>query len=249
MKNQIILWLCSIIAVFLIGYVKNVTSEYYPVTGTFGIEGYKVSYKLDKETFDQTSYKNIVISDIKELKGKIIWYKEDVLYESTFQEIDKGLECEIPSLKPRENVTYKLILNYKKSTYRIPEKDFVKLTFWRNIPSPINILYFVFLYGAMVLSIRSLLELFNENKNLKKFAFINVALLIVLTSIIYPLKSSYKLGAINNYVPPISDLLSPVLILILLLWIAGAILLFKTKYSKLTTILLVSANVVLFFLL
>ncbi len=137
MKNQVILWLSSIIIVFLIGYVKNVTYKYYPVTGTFGIEGYKVSYKLDQETFDQSSYKNIIISDIKGLTRKLIWFKEDERNELTFRKIDKRLVCEIPILKPGQKITYKiLILNYKNRTYKIPEKDFVRLTFWGNIPSP-----------------------------------------------------------------------------------------------------------------
>lgn len=249
MKNQIILWLSSIIIVFLIGYVKNVTYKYYPVTGTFGIEGYKVSYKLDQETFDQSSYKNIIISDVKGLTGKLIWFKEDERNELTFREIDKGLVCEIPIFKPGQKITYKLILNYKNRTYKIPEKDFVRLTFWGNIPSPVNILYFIFMYGGLILSIRCLLELFNDKKNLKKYAFITSALFIILTSIIFPLRSSYKLGAINTYVPPFTDLLSPVLLVILLLWIVGTILLFSKKYSGAITIILVSTTVVLFFFL
>ncbi|MCW8803188.1 MAG: hypothetical protein OQK57_02230 [Ignavibacteriaceae bacterium] len=249
MKNQIILWLSSIVIVFLIGYIKNITDKDYPITGTFGIEGCKVSYKLDKETFDQSSYKNIVISDIKGLTGKLIWIKEDERNEITFHEIERGLVCEIPSLKPGQKITYKLILNYNERTYKIPEKDFVRLTFWGNIPFPVNILYLILMYGGMILSIRCLLELFNEQKNLKKYAFITSALFIILTAIIFPLRNSYKLGAINSYVPPITDLLSPVLLVILLLWIVGTILLFSKKYSGVITVLLVSATVVLFFFL
>lgn len=249
MKNQIILWLSSAIIVFLIGYIRSVTYEYYPVTGTFGIEGNKVSYKLDKETFDQSSYRNIVISDIKELKGKLIWFDKDEQNELTFREIDRGLTCEIPSLKPGQKIAYKLILNYKNKIYNIPEKDFVSLTFWGNIPYPVNILFFILLYTGLIMSIRCLLELFNNKKNLKKYSFITSALFIILTAIIFPLRNSYKLGAINSYVPPITDLISPVLMVTLLLWIVGTILLFNKKYHGAITILLVSATVVLFFFL
>ena len=64
MKNQIILWLSSLVLTFLIGYFKNVTDTNFPITGTFGIEGNKVSYKLDKVSYDKTVYKNIIISGI-----------------------------------------------------------------------------------------------------------------------------------------------------------------------------------------
>jgi hypothetical protein len=59
MKNAIILWLSCLILVFLIGYIKSITDKDYPITGTFGIEGKKVSYKLDKISFDKDYYKNI----------------------------------------------------------------------------------------------------------------------------------------------------------------------------------------------
>ena len=107
MKNEIILWLSSIVIVFLIGYVKNVTDKDYPITGTFGIEGKKVSYKLDKVSYDKSYYKNIIISDIKGLKGKLIWIQDDVQNESVFNEIDRGLECEIPKIKPGQKIKYK----------------------------------------------------------------------------------------------------------------------------------------------
>ena len=249
MKNEIILWLSSMVIVFLIGYVKNVTDKDYPITGTFGIEGKKVSYKLDKVSSDKSSYKNIIISDIKGLEGKLIWIQEDVKNENVFNAIDRGLECEIPKLKPGQKIKYKIILNYLDRRYEIPEKDFVTLTFWGNIPSPVNILNFILLYGGLLLSLRCLLELFNKNKNLKKYVVITCILFITLTIIIHPLYNSYKLGALNNYIPLITDLLEPNFAGVTLLWIAGTILIFYKKNINTVTIFITSATIVLFFLL
>jgi hypothetical protein len=249
MKNEIILWLSSIVIVFLIGYIKNVTDKDYPITGTFGIEGKKVSYKLDKVSYDKSLYKNIIISDIQGLEGKLFWIKDDTKYETTYKEIERGLECVIPKLKPGQKIKYKVILTYLEKTYEIPEKDFVTLTCWGNIPSPVNILHFILLYGGLLLSLRCLLELFNKNKNLKKYTVITCILFITLTTIIHPLYNSYKLGAINNYIPPVTDLIEPILLLILFLWIAGTILIFNKKYINTVTIFITSATIVLFFLL
>jgi hypothetical protein len=55
------------------------------------------------------------------------------------------------------------------------------------------------------------------------------------------------LGAINNYIPPIPDLIEPVLLMILILWIAGTILLFFNKFTRIVTILITAATIVLFF--
>ena len=247
MKNDIILWVSSILIAFLIGYIKNVTDKDYPVTGTFGIEGKKVSYKLDRVSFDKTSYKNIIISDVKGVSGILIRLEDHEQKETAFKEIDRGLECEIPKLKPGEKTYYKVILNYADKQFVIPKEEFVALTFWGNIPSPVNILHFTLLYGVLLISIRSLLELFNKNKKLKKYAIVACIFFITLSTIINPLRNSYKLGAINNYVPQVTDLLQPALLLMLLIWLLGSILVFNRKYVEITTIFVVVVTVVLFF--
>jgi len=247
MKNEIILWLSSILLVFLIGYIKNVTDKDYPITGTFGIEGKKVSYKLDKVSFDKTSYKNIIISDVKGVSGTLIRIQDHEQKETAFKEIDRGLECEIPKLKPGKKTYYKVVLNYADKTFEIPKEEFVALTFWGNIPSPVKILYFILLYGGLLMSIRSLLELFNKHKNLKRYAIVACTLFITLSAIINPLRNSYKLGAINSYVPQVTDLLQPALLLILLIWIVGTILIFNKKYMRTVTIFVAAVTVVLFF--
>ena len=249
MKNQIILWLSSLVILFLIGYVKNVTSQDYPITGTFGIEGRKVSYKLDRVSFDKTSYKNIIISDIKGVQGKLIWSKNDLQYESEFKEIDRGLTVEIPNLKPGQQIKYKVILTHLDKRFEIPEKDFVTLTFWGNIPSPVNIINYILLYAGLLMSIRCVLELFDNNKNLKKFIVIVCIFFITLTILIHPLYNSYKFGAINKKIPNILELLEPFYLVIMLLWVICAVIIFNKKYVSIVTIFISSATILLYFLL
>ena len=249
MKNQIILWLSSLVVVFLIGFVKSVTDEEYPITGTFGIDGYKVSYKLDKVSYEKSTYKSIVLSDIKGVTGKIIWFRDDERYETEMIEIDRGLVGEIPILKAGQKINYKIVLEHKNKTYEIPKHDFVTLTFWGNIPSAVKILHFILLYGGMLILIRSSLELFNQNKNLKKFILIASTLFLILTIIINPLRNTYKLGALNNYVPPVFDLLEPNYLIISALLIAGTILIFNNTFQRIITIITTSAVIMIFFLI
>jgi len=247
MKNEFILWFCSVILVFLIGYIKNITDKDYPITGTFGIEGKKVSYKLDKISYHKKTYKNIIISDISGIQGELIWVKDGKQHEASYKEVGKGLECEIPRLNPGKQINYKVVINYGERTFEIPQDGFATLTFWGNIPSGVNWLTFILLYGGIFMSFRCLLELFNKNKNLKKYAVITTTLFLTLTSIIIPLRNSYKLGAINSFVPPIIDLIEPILLAILFLWIAGTVLLFYKKSIRLVTIIITSVTFILFF--
>lgn len=248
MKNQIILWLSTFIILFLIGYIKNITDKDYPITGTFGIEGNKVSYKLDKVSYDKLSYKNIIISDIKGVTGKFIWFQNDVQYERDMTEIDRGLIVELPVLKASQKLNYKVILSYKDKAYELPENEYVTLTFWGNIPAAVETLYFITLYCSMLMTLRGALELFNENKKLKKYITITSLLFITLTIIINPLYNSYKLGAINHYVPKVTDLLEPTLIILSLAWISGVILIFNRKFILSITVTITLFSIIVFFL-
>ena len=227
MKIELVLRFSSIILVFLIGYIKNITDKDYPITGTFGIEGKKVSYKLDKISYDKTSYKNIIISDISGIKGKLIWAKDGKQHEVSYKQVGRALECKISRFSPGQHINYKVVLTYEEKTFEIPVDGLTTLTFWGSIPSGVKTLTFIFLYGGLLMSFRCLLELFNNKKNVKKYAVITCTLFLTLSSIIIPLRNSYKLGAINSYVPKITDLIEPSLIVILFFWIAGTILLFK----------------------
>ena len=247
MKNEIILWISSLILVFLISYFKNVTSPDYPITSTVGIEGKKVSYKLDKVCFEKQFYKNIILSDVEELTGKLIWIKDNIRFEREYKKIDRGLECSIPILKPGKRIKYKVELTYGEKTFEIPSEGYVTLTFWGNIPSAENGLVFIFLFGGLFISIRCLLEIFNKNKNLKKYAVTVCSFFLILNSIIIPLRNSYKLGAINSYVPQVLELIDPYLLLILFLWIAGTIFFFYKKFTHQVLIIVTLTTVVLYF--
>jgi hypothetical protein len=248
MKNEIILWLSSLIIVFIIGYIKNVTDKDYPVTGTFGIEGKKVSYKLDKVSFDKTSYKNIIISDIKGVEAKILFIEDGQRKNISYEVIDRGLKVEIPKLKPGKKIEYKVMINYNDKDFEIPKNGYVTLTFWGNIPAPISILNFILLYAGLLMSIRNLLESFTKVSNLKKFVFITCTLFIIFIIILYPLYNTYKLGAINHFVPPFSDLVNPLLTLILGVWIIAAVFIFNKKYIRTVTTLATCATVLVYFL-
>lgn len=249
MKNQIILWLSSFVILFVIGYIKNITDKDYPMTGTFGIEGYKVSYKLDKVSYNKLTYRNIIISDIKGVTGKFIWLQDDKKYEMNMNETERGLVIEIPVLKAGQQINYKVVLSYKNKTYEIPESGYVTLTFWGNIPSSVETLYFILLYCGILISLRGALELFNQNKNLKKYIIITCSLFISLTIIINPLYNSYKLGALNHYVPKVTDLLETSMLILSLVWIVGAVLIFNRKFTKTITMLMTTATIIIFFLL
>jgi hypothetical protein len=247
MKQQLILWISSIILTFLIGYTKNVTDANYPVTGTFGIEGQKVSYKLDKVHYGIEPYKLIVLTELNGLKGKCIWKSNGKSMIIPLTKDVINYSAEITSQTPRSKVDYKIILSYKDKVYEIPKDSNVKLTFYGKIPASVNFLHFILLYGGILFAIRAILEIFNDKKLIKKYSVITTSIFILLTAIINPLRSSYKLGAINNYIPSITEIIEPLLVVLLLIWITGSVMIFYKRFVVVTAVILFLSTLIIYF--
>jgi hypothetical protein len=247
MKPQLILWISSIVLTFLIGYTKNVTDKSYPVSGTFGIEGQKVSYKLDKVHYGKEPYKLIILTELEELKGKCVWKFNS---ENVIVPLSKGENnyyAEIPPQKPLSTIDYKVIITHNSKVYEIPLKSNVEMTYYGKIPGSISLLHFILLYGGILFAIRGTLEIFNEKKLIKKYSVLTISIFILLTAIINPLRNSYKLGAINNYIPGITEIIEPLLVVLLLIWITGSVMIFYNRFVAATAAILFLSTLIIYF--
>jgi hypothetical protein len=249
MKQQFILWISAIILTFVIGYIKNVTDEHYPITGTFGIEGQKVSYKLDKVHYGEKPYKVIILTELEKLSGKCIWKSNSGSGNVPLKKNDDSYCADIPSQNPLSKIEYKLVIRHDDKIYEIPKDSTVEMIFYGKIPAAVNFLHFILLYGGILLAIRTALEIFNEKKLIKKYSVITTSVFILLTAIINPLKSSYKIGAINNFIPGISDIIEPLLIALVIIWIVGMVLIFYNKFVTATTTALFVLTITVYFFL
>jgi len=239
-KQSFILWISSIVIVFVISYINTITSDNYPITGTIGVEGKKVSYRFEKVYYGNGEYYFSVRSDFPDLTGKYFFKpKDDSVW--TLRELVKDkflLTGVLPKQKPEVILQYYAELIFNNKSINIPDNRIVQITYYGEIPIVVNLLQFFFLYGGLILAIRTGLESFNNNLKTKKFAVMFLIIFLTLNVLINPLYLSYKYGFINHSVPPIERLFSLSEILILLLWIITAIVLFnrpKFKYTSLSS--------------
>lgn len=232
MKESFILWLSSIIILFLLSYFKSVFGEYYPVTGTFSIDGQKISYKLDKVEYGD-NYKLLVRTDYENLEGQVIVNSDKVKnYTIELNKSDNILFAEINKKIAGNNFSYSLILKGKEKVYRIPKEGETKFIFYGKIPNMLNWLYMLFLYSGLILIIRSGLEQFKTNRRTKNFLVITSIVLLTFLMMINPLYLSYKFEYINKSIPPIQDLFPINFLIITILWIVVTVFVFLKKRDK-----------------
>ncbi len=232
MKETVILWLSSLVIVFLLSYFKSVFGEYYPITGTFSIEGQKITYKVDKVEYGNT-YKLLVRSDYENLDGEVVITsdaKRD--YRIKLNKADKILFAEINKKVVGNNFSYSLSLTGNNKVYRIPKDGEINFTFFGKIPKMVEWLYLIFLYSGLVLMIRTGLEHFKTNRRTKNFLVLTSIVWLTFLMMINPLYLSYKYEYINKSIPPIQNLFPINFLIITTMWLAVTVFVFLKKNDK-----------------
>lgn len=236
MKHSLILWASALFLTFISGYIQSGTSEFYPVTGTIGIDEKKVSYRFEKIFNDKGNYRFIIRTDIPEIKAVVKWkLLDDADWNSIEMRNDTAaLIGEIPGQNAGEKIIYFAEIMYNEHKYSVPDKP-VTLLFQGYLPSMISFLSSFALFGGLLLSFRtglSALGGFNENQKIKKLSLFTIGFFFVYTIAVTPLRKSYELDAINKKVIPITSLFDLQSILLFLLWITAMIVVFKLKNPK-----------------
>ncbi len=233
MKHSLILWSASLLLTFLTGYLHSGTSEYYPVTGTIGIDGKKVSYRFEKIYKGEDNYQFIIRTDNNDIRVIMKWKKEndDNWRNVEMKPVDNALISEIPLQKANEKILYYAEIKKGNESYSIPDKP-VSLLFLGNVPSMIGFLSSFSLFGGLLLSFRTGLEFFNEHQKIKKLSLFTVTFFFVYSIAVTPLQKSYEFNAINHKILQISSLFDVYSLILFSVWIIGMIVLFKVKNQK-----------------
>lgn len=236
-KQNIILWISAGAIVFLSFYIQKITSRDYPLTGVISIGNSELLYRLEKTALADEEIKILIQTDNKNLTGILEWKTTEKDLQLINMSYSNGTySAAIPPQKVGENIFYRITFKQSGESKTIPSNNFIQLKILGKIPSMLNFYYFLFLILGMLLAVRTGLEYFNTHHKIKKLAFITIFFFFGFL-IFTPLKLSYEIGAINHFVPNITDLFNLQPILFLMLWIISTIAIFRTKHLNIISLL------------
>ena len=235
MKQSIILWTAAAVITFVAGFLQSRLSGDYPVSGSFGIEGKEIGYKLDRVSYGDTDYRFSLRSEIKNLKGTVNWRPAGTGKWESSELSDSGeiISGKIPAQKPLTKVEYYAAVNYNGKSYNIPRNNKpVTLTFYGNVPSSISFYYWFTLLGLVMMSVRTGLEYFHHPGKIKKLNVFTLIFAVVNVFAFHPLRTTYKLGAVGKTVIPLTEMFQFSSVLLVITWIITTALIFNTKNNK-----------------
>ena len=247
MKKNIILWLATLIIIFLAGYLHNAAGPYYPVSGTIGIENKMVTFKFDKIYRGNDSYNLIIKSDVKDIKAFLLWrdvsdksitanpYANQfapVWHREVMTDSEYFIKGKIPKHNPHEKVAYRMELNYNGKQYFLPEDKPVTIMFLGHVNSMVMQIFYFVLFGGLILAVRTGLEAFKNNHRIGMYTIFTLIFFFLNAVCVVPLKSTYELNAINHFVPTVSSLITYQSFSLFILWIIGLFLIFHFKGNR-----------------
>ena len=247
-KQSFILWSASIVIIFVIMYISNITSENYPVTSTFSIDGKKISYRFERIHYGSDSVKIIIRNDLPDLKGRLFWKinRDTALYSSEMKINRDLITGVLPPLSPGGSMVYHAKLFYRDKSFILPPSIKPKLIFYGKIPPMLNILEFTLLYIFLIFAVRSGLSWFDGSKGIKKFGISTLVYLVIFIMSTNPLYLSYKFGFINHSIPLIKQLFYSTDLITLVLWIITLLIIFQWKRFNYLLIIVSIITLILF---
>lgn len=242
-------WLVAVILTIAFAYYQRVSGPTYPIKDKISINNQTVNFKLLR-TWGGDSDARIEIEvppsvsgeyTYKRYKSNDEWTKIPMLREGNL------LIASLPHQPPAGKITYQITLAQGNSTYILTQEPVV-IRFKGEVPTWILILHVIFIFGAMLLTIRTAFEAIFKRKNVFLFTKITMFFWLVGGLIFGPIMQEYAFGALWTGWPFGHDLTDNKTLVAMIFWIIAYFKLRKDHANRLWPIIAASVMLIVFFI-
>ena len=196
MKRSTTLWIIAFCLTVAVAVYQRVTGPTHPVKENITFETVKVKCNFDRNHSGEGDQLVKVELSSNDFEGNLYWKRFNTDDEWSVVKMKKGngtLTAHLPHQPPAGKLVYKINLIGKYSHIDIPEEPVVT-RFKGAVPIFFLAPHILFMFVAMLLAIRSGLELFNKEAQLKLLTISTVATLFVGGLILGPIAQKYAFG-------------------------------------------------------
>jgi hypothetical protein len=234
MKRNILLWVLAFIITVLVAVYQRVTGPTYPLTGKYTFVGKEFKYKLLR-SYGEKSDCEITIETDKDINGYLFYkrYKTKDEYTKVPMVNKNGkLSGYLPYQPPAGKLQYFIEIYKDDAKLIIPEKKNVVIRFKGSVPTFVLIIHVIFMFGAMLLSVRTGLEYFNKSPKFKALTFFTLVFLFIGGFILGPIVQKYAFDVFWSGFPFGHDLTDNKTVITFLAWLIAFFMYKKSKQPK-----------------
>lgn len=179
--RRIILWILAFLITAGSAVYQRVTGPTYPKKGEVQLAGKKIKYKLERSHVSNSNYLVEIETNDPQIQGELYWrpYQNKGEFNSVKMTGDKILRAELPARKPLEKWEYFVRLSKGSEEVTLPGPNVLVIRFKGDVPLWVLIPHIIAMFGAMLLSTRTALEVFNKPAKFYKLTLWTLGFLFV----------------------------------------------------------------------
>jgi len=242
MKRTILLWVIAVVITLVSAIYQRMTGPTYPLSGEVKINEKTINYKLIRSQGGEEDAIIKIATHDDSIEGILYWkrFKTDDEFIAVPMDYENGeLIASLPNQPKAGKLEYYVELNNVK----IPAEQNVVIRFKGDVPIWILIPHVIAMFGAMLLSTRTGLEIFRKEKdNLLKLTYWTLGFLLIGGFLLGPAVQLYAFDAWWTGFPFGMDLTDNKTLIALIVWLTA---LFMYKKSSRPRVWALGASIVM----
>ena len=234
MKFSITLWIIAFILTLAIAVYQRITGPTHPVKESTTLNGTEVYVTFDRSHGGEGDQPVIVEVNSNNLNGNLYWKRfktKDDWNIVKMKKEEKTLTAFLPHQPPAGKLEYFVKIISENSEAYFPAKPIVT-RFKGAVPDFILIPHIIFMFGAMLLALRTAMEIFRKQPKFKVLTIVTVVVLGIGGMILGPIVQKYAFGEFWTGFPNGTDLTDNKTLIAFIGWLIALVAVIKAKKQK-----------------
>ncbi len=235
MRQSTLLWILAFLITAGSAIYQRLTGPTYPLTGSVRIDTASVTYRLDRSHGGDGDHEVSLATGTPAITGLLEWkrHKTDDRWTVVPMAFSDGtLRGFLPHQPPAGKLDYRILLQHGTEEVVIPEIGGVVIRFKGDVPLFILIPHVIAMFGAMLFSTRTGLEIFRAQPRCRGLTYWTLGFLAVGGMILGPIVQKYAFDAFWTGWPFGYDLTDNKTLIALVAWIVAAIAIPKVRNPR-----------------
>jgi len=234
MKSSITLWIIAFVLTLAIAFYQRVTGPTHPVKESVTLNGTEVKAKFERSHGGESDQPVVVELSSNKLDGFLYWKRYKTSDDWNIVKMSKEertLTAYLPHQPPAGKLEYFVKISDENSEAFLPTKPIVT-RFKGAVPDFILIPHIIFMFAAMLLALRTGIEIFRKEPKFKTLTFVTVIVLGIGGMILGPIVQNYAFGEFWTGFPYGTDLTDNKTLIAFIGWLIALVAVIKTKKPK-----------------
>ncbi|MBU1099228.1 MAG: hypothetical protein KKA84_02405 [Bacteroidetes bacterium] len=235
MMKNILLWVIAFVITAAVAIYQRATGPTYPISDKIELNDKTIQYKLFRSHGGDTDHEVQIPVEDDAIHAKIFWrrYKFDTAWNVVEMKNENGiLSGYLPHQPKAGKLEYYVNLCVEEKITSLPEKGYVVIRFKGDVPIWVLIPHVLAMFGAMLLSMRTGLEIFVKDSRPFKLTYWTIGFLGVGGFFLGPLMQLYAFDAWWTGFPFGTDLTDNKTLIAMVGWLIALFIMKRSQKPK-----------------